>query len=135
MTVRTHPIGLPCVAASDATSVYPDGVAWFVGSGRSGTTWMASLLNAEGMQGAVSAHACDAHAMDGRWRHALTWIVSKTAWFDGLMGCFEVHHLEDGPRQRWQVPANATRLIVKDVLASLLAGPSYRCFPTSPWRW
>ncbi len=110
----------------------PVGVAWLVGSGRSGTTWMASLLNAEGDARELfePMHVMHTPWMAGGATHPYVDLLDDglVRWFDGV---FSGRHItsrtdRDNVGER---PANATRLIVKDVFASLLAGPVSRMFP------
>lgn len=112
----------------------PSRVAWLVGSGRSGTTWISSLLNADAKAREMFEPM---HVLHTPWMkqgpthphlapHQVTARIQ--GWFQSV---FEGRHItprtdRDNIGKR---SANADKLIVKDVFASAAAGAISSLFP------
>ena len=105
----------------------PESVGWMVGSGRSGTTWLSSLLNADCTMREVfePVHVLHVERMKGGATHPAyaedpTW----DAWLADVFGGRHITRRTDRDNVG-RNPAGAHKLLVKDVFATgLLSAPA-----------
>ena len=105
----------------------PESVGWMVGSGRSGTTWLSSLLNADCTMREVfePVHVLHVERMKGGATHPAyaedpTW----DAWLADVFGGRHITRRTDRDNVG-RNPAGAQKLLVKDVFATgLLSAPA-----------
>ena len=105
----------------------PKSVGWMVGSGRSGTTWLSSLLNADSTMREVfePVHVLHVERMKGGSTH-YAYAVHPT-WDAWLADVFRGQHTTRRTDRDnvGRNPAAAHKLLVKDVFATgLLAAPA-----------
>ena len=105
----------------------PKSVGWMVGSGRSGTTWLSSLLNADCTMREVfePVHVLHVERMKGGATHP-AWSEDPT-WDAWLTDVFRGRHITRRTDRDnvGRNPAGAHKLLVKDVFATgLLSSPA-----------
>ena len=105
----------------------PKSVGWMVGSGRSGTTWLSSLLNADCTMREVfePVHALHVERMKGGATHPA--YAEDPTWDAWLVDVFRGRHITRRTDRDnvGRNPAGAHKLLVKDVFATgLLSAPA-----------
>lgn len=105
----------------------PESVGWMVGSGRSGTTWLSSLLNADCTMREVfePVHVLHVERMKGGSTHPA--YAEDPTWDAWLADVFRGRHTTRRTDRDnvGRNPAGANKLLVKDVFATgLLSAPA-----------
>lgn len=112
----------------------PERVGWLVGSGRSGTTWLASLINADATMREMfePVHALHVPHMAGGPEHPyLRPARPEEPWTSWQAGVFAGQHITRRTDRDnvGRNPANARTLLVKDVFACGMVGAALEAHP------